>query len=207
MVTLSHVRTLRGAEAGPDVDIQEPMIAAVRNLKNCGAWGLISYGNKGHFRGNAIALPCFCVFWRVAVTAAGATLVAESTVTDRYQTTVPDPIRGVLKLGKRDRLRSSVQPDGAVILERVSPEDVQDPVLGDFRAFRSRDMEANPDRLKAFDGSLRERIQALVGHVDVDLDKPLSPDDEWRRRSLRRRSSSTAGRSSRVRCFSSRSRH
>lgn len=47
MVTLSHVRTLRGAEAGPD--IQEPMIAAVRNLKDCGAWGLISYGNKGHF--------------------------------------------------------------------------------------------------------------------------------------------------------------
>ena len=37
MVTRSHVRTLRGAEAGPDVDIQEPMIAAVRNLKDCGA--------------------------------------------------------------------------------------------------------------------------------------------------------------------------
>jgi antitoxin PrlF len=112
------------------------------------------------------------------VTAAAATLVAESTVTDRYQTTVPDPIRRVLKLGKRDRLRYSVQPDGAVILERVPPEDVEDPVLGEFLAFLSRDMEANPDRLKAFDGSLRERIQALVGHVDVDLDKPLSPDDE-----------------------------
>ncbi len=39
------------------------------------------------------------------MTAAGATLVAESTVTDRYQTTMPDPIRRVLKLGKRDRLR------------------------------------------------------------------------------------------------------
>lgn len=112
------------------------------------------------------------------MTAAGATLVAESTVTDRYQTTVPDPIRRVLKLGKRDRLRYSVQPDGAVILERVSPEDVEDPVLGEFLAFLSRDMEANPDRLKAFDGRLRERIQALVGHVHVDLDKPLSPDDE-----------------------------
>lgn len=112
------------------------------------------------------------------MTATAATLVAESTVTDRYQTTVPDPIRRVLKLGKRDRLRYSVQPDGAVILERVPPEDVEDPVLGEFLAFLSRDMEANPDRLKAFDGRLRERIQALVGHVDVDLDKPLSPDDE-----------------------------
>lgn len=39
-------------------------------------------------------------------------------------------------------------------------------------------IETHPDRLKAFDGCLRERIQALVGHVDVDLDRPLSPDDE-----------------------------
>jgi antitoxin PrlF len=112
------------------------------------------------------------------VTTAAATLVAESTVTDRYQTTVPDSIRRVLKLGKRDRLRYSVQPDGAVILERVSPEDAADPVLGEFLAFLSRDIETHPERLKTFDGSLRQRIQALVGHVDVDLDKPLSPDDE-----------------------------
>lgn len=112
------------------------------------------------------------------MTAVGATLVAESTVTDRYQTTVPDPIRRVLKLAKRDRLRYSVQANGAVILERVSPEDVKDPALGEFLAFLSRDVAANPDRLEAFDGSLRERIEALVGHVDVDLDKPLSPDDE-----------------------------
>lgn len=112
------------------------------------------------------------------MTAVAATLVAESTITDRYQTTVPDSIRRVLKLGKRDRLRYSVQPDGAVILERVSPEGAEDPVLGEFLAFLSRDIEAHPDRLKAFHGSLRERIQALVGHVDVDLDKPLSPDDE-----------------------------
>ncbi|MGB6486413.1 MAG: type II toxin-antitoxin system PrlF family antitoxin [Steroidobacteraceae bacterium] len=112
------------------------------------------------------------------MTTVGATLVAESTLTDRYQTTVPDSIRRVLKLGKRDRLRYSVQSDGAVILERISAGNVDDPVLGEFLAFLSRDIEAHPDRLKAFDGSLRERIQALVGHVDVDLDKPLSPDDE-----------------------------
>jgi antitoxin PrlF len=115
---------------------------------------------------------------KVIVTTAAATFVAESTVTDRYQTTVPDAIRRVLKLGKRDRLRYSVQPDGAVILERVSPEDAEDPVLGEFLAFLSRDIEVYPDRLKAFDGSLRERIQALVGRVEVDLEAPLSPDDE-----------------------------
>ncbi len=112
------------------------------------------------------------------MTATAVTLVAESTLTDRYQTTVPDPIRRVLKLGKRDRLRYCVQPDGAVTLERVSPQDAQDPALGEFLAFLSRDLQAHPDRLQAFDGRLRERIQALLGQVHVGLDKPLSPDDE-----------------------------
>lgn len=112
------------------------------------------------------------------MTAADATLIAESTLTDRYQTTVPDPIRRVLKLGKRDKLRYCVQPDGAVILERALSKDAEDPVLGEFLAFLSRDIQANPDRMRAFDGSLRNRIQALVGHIAVDFDKPLSPDDE-----------------------------
>ena len=55
-----------------------------------------------------------------------------------------------------------------------------DTVLEDFLAFLSRDIDAQPDRLKAFGGGLRERIEALVGHVDVDvdLDKVLSPDDQ-----------------------------
>lgn len=53
-----------------------------------------------------------------------------------------------------------------------------DTVLEDFLAFLSRDIEAHRDRLKAIGGSLRERIEALVGHVDVDLDKVLSPDDQ-----------------------------
>jgi hypothetical protein len=38
-----------------------------------------------------------------------------------------------------------------------------DTVLEDFVAFLSRDIEAHPDRLKAFGGSLREPIEALVG--------------------------------------------
>lgn len=112
------------------------------------------------------------------MTAPAPTLIAESTLTDRYQTTVPDPIRRALRLGKRDKLRYSVQPDGAVMLERASPEEAADPVLGEFLAFLSRDIEAHPDRLRAFDGSLRDRIQALVADVRIDLDEPLSPDDE-----------------------------
>jgi len=37
---------------------------------------------------------------------------------------------------------------------------------------------SHPERLRTIDHGLLGRIQALVGHVDVDLDAPLSPDDE-----------------------------
>ena len=33
-----------------------------------------------------------------------ATLEAESTLTDRYQTTVPETVRRALRLGKRDKI-------------------------------------------------------------------------------------------------------
>ena len=111
--------------------------------------------------------------------ALGATLVAESTLTDRYQTTVPDSIRRALNLGKRDKIRFSLQSDGRVTVERVTPDDgADDPVLDAFLEFLSRDIEQHPQRLRAFDGALRERIAGLVGNATVDLDAPLTPEDE-----------------------------
>jgi len=110
---------------------------------------------------------------------AAATLEVESTLTDRYQTTVPDPIRRVLKLGKRDKIRYSVLSDGSVIVERVVARDENaDPTLAPFLDFLARDIEQHPENLRAFGGDLHNRIQRLVGHIDVDLDAALSPDDE-----------------------------
>jgi antitoxin PrlF len=109
---------------------------------------------------------------------AAAALVAESTLTDRYQTTVPDPIRRVLKLGKRDKLRYTVRADGSVVVERATEAGAEDPVLGSFLEFLAQDMSQHPERLVGFDKRLLERVEALVGHVDVDLDAALSPDDE-----------------------------
>nr|WMC98268.1 type II toxin-antitoxin system PrlF family antitoxin [Aminobacter aminovorans] len=40
------------------------------------------------------------------------------------------------------------------------------------------DIQAHPERLKAFDGALHDRMQALVGDVDVDLEATLAADDE-----------------------------
>lgn len=52
----------------------------------------------------------------------------------------------------------------------------QDPVLGTFLDFLAQ--AAHPDRLRALDAGLVERIEALVNDVGIDIDAPLSPDDE-----------------------------
>lgn len=52
--------------------------------------------------------------------------------------------------------------------------DEDDPALGAFLDFVEADIKAHPDRIRAFDGALHDRLAALVGDVDVDLDAPLS---------------------------------
>ena len=53
---------------------------------------------------------------------------AQSTLTDRYQTTIPEVVRNVLNLSKRDKLVYSVDSDGKVVISKLtSCED--DPVL------------------------------------------------------------------------------
>jgi antitoxin PrlF len=107
------------------------------------------------------------------------TLQAESTLTDRYQTTVPDPIRRVLKLKKRDRIRYVVRADGTVSVERAGAErERADPVVGAFLSFLARDMERHPEQLRVLDSKLRARIAALIGPADVDINEALTPDDE-----------------------------
>ena len=107
-----------------------------------------------------------------------ATLEVESTLTDRYQTTVPETVRRVLKLSKRDKIRYTIRPSGEVVLARVEASDGDDPVLGQFLGFLAADITRHPERLQAVDAGLVQRLQSLVGDVDVDLDAALSEDDE-----------------------------
>jgi len=107
-----------------------------------------------------------------------ATLEAESTLTDRYQTTVPETVRRALRLGKRDKIHYTIRPNGEVVLTRATPGDGDDPALMPFLGFLARDMAEHPERLQAVDAGLAQRIQALVGGVEVDLEAPLSADDE-----------------------------
>jgi len=92
--------------------------------------------------------------------AARSRFEVESTLTDRYQTTVPETVRRALKLGKRDK------------------ETTDDPVLGQFLGFLAQDIANNPRQLRSFDKKLVDRINKLVGDKDVDLDQPLSEDDD-----------------------------
>ena len=107
-----------------------------------------------------------------------ATLEVESTLTDRYQTTVPETVRRVLKLGKRDKLQYTIRPNGEVVLSRAGAYEPQDPALESFLRFLEHDLAAHPERIRAVDTGLVERLRALVAGVDADLDAPLPADDE-----------------------------
>lgn len=103
---------------------------------------------------------------------------AESTLTERYQTTVPETVRRALQLGKRDKIHYTIRPDGAVVLTRADVVEAQDPVMAQFLSFLASDMGSHPERLQAIDSGLAQRIQSLVGKVDVNLNAALSADDE-----------------------------
>jgi antitoxin PrlF len=106
-----------------------------------------------------------------------ATLEVESTLTDRYQTTVPQTVRRALRLGKRDKLHYTIRPGGEVVLRRAEAAD-EDPVLGQFLGFLARDIASHPEHLQVIDASLAQRIASLVGHIEIDLDAALPEDEE-----------------------------
>ena len=105
-----------------------------------------------------------------------ATLQLESTLTDRYQTTVPDGVRRALNLGKRDRIRYLVQSDGSVMLQRA--EEADDPALNSFLNFLAQDIQAHPQHIATLDKDLSKRMRNLTKSVKADLNAPLDPADE-----------------------------
>ncbi len=107
-----------------------------------------------------------------------ATLEAESTLTDRYQTTVPETVRRALRLRKRDTIQYVIRPSGEVVLTRASDNENDDPVLSQFLGFLAHDIASQPGHLQWVSSDFVQRVQSLVGEVDVDLNAPLSADDE-----------------------------
>ncbi|NER24993.1 MAG: type II toxin-antitoxin system PrlF family antitoxin [Symploca sp. SIO1C2] len=104
-------------------------------------------------------------------------VIANSTLTDKYQTTVPDTIRQHLGLDKQDTISYSIDSNGQVIISRLQQPE-EEPVKGKFLSFLARDMSENPQRIQPINVGLVERIQSLVADVKVDLDATLSEEDE-----------------------------
>ncbi len=103
--------------------------------------------------------------------------VAESTLTDRYQTTIPETVRKLLGLGKRDKISYSVASDGRIYLSGTQNED-NDPMVEKFLAFLAKEIESNPQRIQPITNEWADRLQALVKEVDIgDLNEPLSGND------------------------------
>lgn len=104
-------------------------------------------------------------------------LVSESKLTDRFQTTVPSPVRQALHLGKKDKIKYTIQADGKVLMSRAALTE-NDPILGSFLSFLANDMQHRPEKLQSLTASMRSSVEGLVEGVEINLDAPLSDEDE-----------------------------
>ena len=110
---------------------------------------------------------------------------AESTLTDRYQTTIPAMVRKALGLTKGDKLEFLLDENGGIRLSRQKPEEPEhlDPVLAGFLDLLAKDIEENPQNLREIDDSLWLGIDKLTEGVEVDLDEKLEfepgENDDW----------------------------
>jgi len=103
-------------------------------------------------------------------------LTVESTLTERYQTTIPDAIRRVLGLQKRDKICYDVRDNGTVLLSRSEQE--EDPALLPFLRLLERDITEHPERLSYVTHEDLASLRSLTGGVeDFDINAPL-PSDE-----------------------------
>jgi antitoxin PrlF len=101
---------------------------------------------------------------------------SESTLTDRYQTTVPAPVRKFLCLGKNDKIAYTLQPDGTVVISRQTQTE-SDPILKPFLDLLAQDIKYNPQRLQPIGSDFVDRIRSLVSDVEFGLDELLDEDE------------------------------
>lgn len=91
-------------------------------------------------------------------------LEAESTLTTRYQTTIPDAVRKVLGLGKHDRLVYRVSDNGEVHLAKAGAAEAEDAALAPFLALLDARMAKKPARILAYtDADARDDLALVKG--------------------------------------------
>jgi antitoxin PrlF len=104
-------------------------------------------------------------------------LLGRSTLTDRYQTTIPAFVREELGLNKRDLIEFLRSDDGYIMLRRAEPtaeeEEEFSPTLLAWLDLIAKDHEKHPNQFVVLDEKVYDRANELVGHLDLDLDLPL----------------------------------
>jgi len=95
-----------------------------------------------------------------------------SSVTDRYQTTIPKGVRDALGIRRGDMISYELSGDQVVLRRRTDADD-EDPALLGFLDLLERDIAAHPERIQPVPQALVDRARALVVGVEIDLDAPL----------------------------------
>ncbi len=107
----------------------------------------------------------------------------ESSLTDRYQTTVPARIRKLLGLNKRDKLEWILDESGGVRVSRLNPPAIEhaDPTVDAWLDFLAKDMANHPERLVPLTPEMYEDIVAeLSGERGVGIEGlPPTLEELW----------------------------
>ena len=95
----------------------------------------------------------------------------ESSLTDRYQTTVPARIRKALGLSKKDKLKWFIDESGGIVVQKVgSDQEHSDPILDAWLTFIEKDIAEHPERLVTLgDQWYEEMVFEVSGERGVGL--------------------------------------
>jgi len=95
-------------------------------------------------------------------------LEAESTLTARYQTTIPDAVRKVLGLSRHDRLLYRVSDIGEVYLTKAGAAEHDDAALAPFLALLDVHIAGQPVSIVPYTDADADADLALVKGVTLD---------------------------------------
>lgn len=101
-----------------------------------------------------------------------------STLTDRYQTTVPKAVRERLNLSKRGKIAFR-EEGGRIFIENADAVEHNDPALAPFLDLLAEDMANTPQNLRPLDARRMADVRTLTHGVELgDTDAPLNPEDD-----------------------------
>lgn len=109
--------------------------------------------------------------------------LGKSTLTDRFQTTIPTFVRNELGLEKRDLIEFLKSDDGYIVLRRVEQKQQEgefSPQLLAWLDFIAKDHNQRPEQIKPFTKQMRDHVYHLTNGLDIDLDSALPAENKER---------------------------